>query len=137
MKPIMSISICTLVASPMTQPSQSDGPRFSLCPSEGERVGVSGQGLDSGARGRCLKGRSNASPSSSSSVCQESPRTRRRAAIFGLLLALLALTRASAQTFVGTNAPGQGSNFTFTAGVGATNLSLVVSNNATAYSYLL
>lgn len=78
------------------------------------------------------------SPSSSSSVCQESPRTRRRrAAILGLHLALFALTRASAQTFVGTNSPGQGSNFTFTAGVGATNLSLVISNNATAYSYLL
>src|SRR5271165_3688634 len=44
---------------------------------------------------------------------------------------------ASAQTFVGTNSPGVGTNFTFTIGAGATNLSLVVSNSASAYSYLL
>jgi hypothetical protein len=42
-----------------------------------------------------------------------------------------------AQPFLGTNAPGTGSNYTFTVGAGATNLSLVVSNNSTAYSYLL
>ena len=54
-----------------------------------------------------------------------------------LLLGLFAVTQASAQIFVGTNAPGQGSNFTFTVGAGATNLSLVVSNSASAYSYLL
>ena len=40
-------------------------------------------------------------------------------------------------TFVGTNAPGQGSNFTFTVGAAATNLSLVVSNDASSYAYLL
>src|ERR1039457_1726394 len=43
----------------------------------------------------------------------------------------------SAQTFVGTNSPGQGTNFTFTVVAGATNFSLVVSNSATTYSYLL
>jgi len=44
---------------------------------------------------------------------------------------------SSAQLFVGTNAPGTGSNYTFSVGVAATNLSLIVSNNATAYSHLL
>src|SRR5579871_1738943 len=43
----------------------------------------------------------------------------------------------NAQNFIGTNNPGVGTNFTFTIGAGATNLSLVVSNNSTAYSYLL
>ena len=44
----------------------------------------------------------------------------------------------SAQTtFVGTNSPGQGTNYTFNVVAGATNLSLVISNSATAYSYLL
>jgi hypothetical protein len=52
-------------------------------------------------------------------------------------LALLPITAARAQTFIGTNAPGQGSNFTFTVGAAATNLSLVVSNSASVYSYLL
>src|SRR3954454_4142180 len=52
-------------------------------------------------------------------------------------LTLLPLEPGLAQTFVGTNAPSTGSNFTFTVGVGATNLSLVISNSATAYSYLL
>ena len=41
------------------------------------------------------------------------------------------------QNFVGTNSPGTGTNYTFTVGSGATNLSLVISNNATVYSYLL
>ncbi len=41
-----------------------------------------------------------------------------------------------AQTFSGTNAPGEASNFTFTLGTGATNLSLVISNTASTYSYL-
>jgi len=54
-----------------------------------------------------------------------------------LSIAILTIHPMQAQTFVGTNAPGQGSNFTFTVSAGATNLSLVVSNNATAYSYLL
>jgi len=43
----------------------------------------------------------------------------------------------SAQTYSGTNAPGQGTNFSFSLGAGATNLSLVVSNNSTTYAYLL
>jgi hypothetical protein len=52
-------------------------------------------------------------------------------------LILIPVQNMLAQTFAGTNAPGTGSNFTFTVGAGATNLSLVISNNATAYSYLL
>ena len=55
--------------------------------------------------------------------------------LLGYLLA--GVLSVSAQTFVGTNSPGQGSNFTFTVVAGATNLSVVVSNNATAYSCLL
>ncbi len=54
-----------------------------------------------------------------------------------LSLATLPPDLALAQTFPGTNAPGTGSNYNFTVGAGATNLSLVISNNATAYSYLL
>src|SRR5215510_13043224 len=42
----------------------------------------------------------------------------------------------AAQTFSGTNAPNTGTNFSFSAGAGATNLSLVISNGATAYSHL-
>jgi hypothetical protein len=42
-----------------------------------------------------------------------------------------------AQTFSGTNAPNSGSNFSFPVGAGATNLSLVISNNATSFSHLL
>lgn len=44
---------------------------------------------------------------------------------------------AAGQSFVGTNAPGTATNFSFTVPAGTTNLSLVVSNNAAAYSYLL
>jgi hypothetical protein len=54
-----------------------------------------------------------------------------------LSLTLAAAATAAGQTFVGTNAPGAGTNYTFTTGAGATNLSLVVSNSATVYSYLL
>ncbi|MGA2557184.1 MAG: hypothetical protein ABSG04_13010, partial [Verrucomicrobiota bacterium] len=54
----------------------------------------------------------------------------------GSLLAVLAAPFSQAQPFVGTNSPGQSSNFTFTVAAGATNLSLVVSNSATAYSWL-
>jgi hypothetical protein len=54
-----------------------------------------------------------------------------------LFLAVLPLANLRAQIFPGTNAPGTGTNFTFTVGAGATNLSLVVSNNASTYSYLL
>src|SRR5690606_26957963 len=42
-----------------------------------------------------------------------------------------------AQPFTGTNAPNTGSDYAFAVGAGVTNLSLVVSNNAGAYSYLL
>ena len=53
------------------------------------------------------------------------------------LMAALASRNGQAQTsFVGTNSPGQTTNFTFALGVGATNLSLVVSNSAAAYSWL-
>lgn len=45
--------------------------------------------------------------------------------------------RLAAQSFVGTNAPGGATNFNFNVSVGATNLSLVVSNSANTYSYLL
>src|SRR5512137_1792239 len=55
----------------------------------------------------------------------------------GFFLLLLPIPNASAQVFAGTNAPGQGTNFTFSTGLDATNLSLVISNNASAYSYLL
>ena len=57
-----------------------------------------------------------------------------------IFLALFACGQPSglyAQSFTGTNVPGAGSNFTFTVGASATNLSLVVSNNLSAYSYLL
>ena len=53
-----------------------------------------------------------------------------------LVLLVLPVTDLNAQTFVGTNAPGQATNFTFNLSGSGTNLSLVVSNNATAYSYL-
>ena len=56
--------------------------------------------------------------------------------LFWLGYLLLGIFSLSAQTFVGTNAPGQGSNYTFSVSAGATNLSLVISNNSTAYSYL-
>ncbi len=54
----------------------------------------------------------------------------------GSLLAVWAAPFSQAQPFVGTNSPGQSSNFTFTVAAGATNLSLVVSNSATAWSWL-
>src|SRR5580765_4576427 len=44
---------------------------------------------------------------------------------------------AKAQTFIGTNSPGQGTNYTFSTTAAATNLSLVISNSAGAYSYLM
>ena len=59
---------------------------------------------------------------------------------FILLLGAFLLTAlgASAQVFFpGTNAPGQGTNYSFTVSSAATNLSLVISNNSTTYSYLL
>jgi hypothetical protein len=53
------------------------------------------------------------------------------------LVPAMAITfTTAAQTFSGTNAPNTGTNFSFTVGAGATNLSLVISNSATAYSHL-
>lgn len=52
-------------------------------------------------------------------------------------LTSLALSSTHAQDFAGTNAPNTGTNYTFTLDAGATNLSLVISNSASAYSYLL
>src|SRR5665213_1609071 len=51
-------------------------------------------------------------------------------------LLLLALLDVGAQTFVGTNAPSQGTNYSFTLSAGATNLSLVISNSSITYSHL-
>ncbi len=51
----------------------------------------------------------------------------------GLLLGAENLT---AQTFLGTNAPGQATNYSFTIGAAATNFSLVISNAPATYSYL-
>lgn len=54
------------------------------------------------------------------------------------LVCFLATTpNLKAQTFMGTNAPGTGTNYSFTLGASVTNLSLVVSNSSAAYSYLL
>ncbi len=55
---------------------------------------------------------------------------------FLLILAGLTAPSSHAQSLSGTNSPGQGTNFTFSPGTGVTNLSLVVSNNASAYSWL-
>ncbi|MGD1084295.1 MAG: hypothetical protein ABSA47_06010 [Verrucomicrobiota bacterium] len=59
-----------------------------------------------------------------------------RSLVFSLLLGGLAAISSQAQSLVGTNSPGQTTNYPFTLGAGATNLSLVVSNNASAYSWL-
>src|SRR5882762_4099190 len=59
------------------------------------------------------------------------------AAILCLFFANFTCSRAQAQTFIGTNSPGTGTNYTFTLGAGATNLSVIISNNSTADSYLL
>src|SRR5262249_48497537 len=61
----------------------------------------------------------------------------RRSVVLGLSVTAVTISPASAQSFAGTNAPGSGSNYTFTVGAGATNLPLGISNTATAYSYLL
>ncbi len=50
---------------------------------------------------------------------------------------MLFVSLAFSQTYQGTNQPGQGANFAVSLSAGATNLSLVVSNSASAYSYLL
>lgn len=49
---------------------------------------------------------------------------------------LAGVSGALAQTFVGTNQPNSGTNFTFALAPGTTNLSLVVSNTSSAYSQL-
>ena len=54
---------------------------------------------------------------------------------FGLLGVLSAPVRG--QSFTGTNGPGQGTNYSIPLTAGATNLSLLISNNTTAYSSLL
>lgn len=54
-----------------------------------------------------------------------------------LSVAALTINHAQAQTFIGTNAPGQGTNYSLSVGAGATNLSLVISNASSVYSYLL
>ena len=58
--------------------------------------------------------------------------------LFACALAVYALfsTPVSAQIFQGTNQPGQGTDYLFSLSAAATNLSLVVSNNASVYSYL-
>lgn len=59
------------------------------------------------------------------------------AVALGLSFSILPMPEARGQIFAGTNAPGQGTNFNFTAEAGATNFSLVISNSANVYSYLL
>ena len=54
-----------------------------------------------------------------------------------VLLLVAQVPQVTAQNFIGTNAPGAGTNFNFNVGVAATNLSLVISNSANTYSYLL
>ena len=54
-----------------------------------------------------------------------------------IVAVICAIIPAFGQTFLGTNSPGTGSNFTFSLTAGATNLSVVVSNNTAAYSYVL
>ncbi len=52
------------------------------------------------------------------------------------LLVLAPPFYAGAQSFPGTNQPGAGSSFQFTVAAGTTNLSLLVTNSSTAFSYL-
>src|SRR5205085_11614821 len=61
---------------------------------------------------------------------------RRMKTFCQILFVSVLVSTSAAQNFAGTNAPGQGTNYTFTLTTGATNLSLVVSNSAGAYSYL-
>ena len=55
---------------------------------------------------------------------------------FLICLFLLSTMKVAAQPFTGTNSPNSGKNFSFAIGSGVTNLSLILSNNATTYSYL-
>ena len=59
-----------------------------------------------------------------------------RAVVLGGLAVSLPV-EISAQTFSGTNAPGDAQDFAITVGAGATNLSLTVGGSATTYSHLL
>src|SRR6266568_9098838 len=59
-----------------------------------------------------------------------------RAALLSSAFALFTLS-SSAQTFLGTNAPGTAQTFSFTPGAGATNLALSVAGGSAAYSHLL
>lgn len=52
-------------------------------------------------------------------------------------LAFYGVGSVGAQIFSGTNAPGSDTNFNFNIGAGATNLALVISNSANAWSHLL
>jgi large repetitive protein len=63
--------------------------------------------------------------------------SHRKGSLLLLLLLFCAPAGIIAQTFIGTNSPGQGSNYTFTTTAAATNLSLVISNSASTYSYLM
>ena len=57
-------------------------------------------------------------------------------ASLSFLTLLLLTSHLSAQVFSGTNAPGAATNYSFTVGAAATNLSLVISNAPATYSYL-
>ncbi len=57
--------------------------------------------------------------------------------VLSLVCFLATTSILKAQTFMGTNAPGTGANYSFTLGASVTNLSLVISNSSAAYSYLL
>src|SRR6185503_483484 len=72
---------------------------------------------------------------------QNSPESRKLmktkiAFTLAVALAMAIASPTAAQTFSGTNAPNTSTNFSFTIGAAATNLSLVISNSATAYSHL-
>ena len=56
--------------------------------------------------------------------------------VVGLFL-VFSIKAYSQNIFIGTNSPGQETNFSFSISSAATNFSLVLSNNATAYSFLL
>ena len=56
---------------------------------------------------------------------------------FAFSITIFAWQFANAQPFGGTNAPGGATNYALTVPVAATNVSFVISNNATAYSHLL
>ena len=57
--------------------------------------------------------------------------------ICALASVLIGPPSSSAQPFVGTNSPSQGTNFSFTLNAAATNLALSVSNTAASFSHLM